>query len=344
MEIKADYVHVPDGTGDNGPGAVEFTVQVAVSGPVRLRLEIQATDTNKDSAYIWFDDQPKYTWHAGRHAHWQYLAVDHDFILDVGRHTLHIGNRDDGFKLRALRILGPYGSGSGRGSEDTIFHGGVRRKVIYTGQERKDHNKGTITVTPNRPYMAKYEVLRSDLGDSDEKVKEVTLDGQNIGGCQPPGGDYLCDFWQCPSPLNDRVITSGSGTIAVDMVYQGQSYDCDCRKDATPANWKCKKQGSNSNYPTKVSAAGRFTLSPLGKSTHTTLQLCCLNTTYLSLIVTRMVPCCMPILVLRMVPATIICMHWSDLSLYSLTDWLLSVVSDGRCLLYRRAKPKSEDP
>ena len=72
----------------------------------------------------------------------------------------------------------------------------------------------TINVQPNTQYSIAWQVLRSDLEQSIEKVVDVKLDGKSVGGCNPPGSDYACDFYDCTGS-STQYITSTTGVINV---------------------------------------------------------------------------------------------------------------------------------
>ena len=48
---------------------------------------------------------------------------------------------------------------------------------------------GTISVIPGTTYQLTVEILRNDLGSASERVTAIRIDGVDIGGCNPDGGD-----------------------------------------------------------------------------------------------------------------------------------------------------------
>ena len=75
-------------------------------------------------------------------------------------------------------------------------------------------------------------MLRSDLGGSNEKVNSVILNGTSIGGCNPPGKDDDCDFYDCTDSFIRKVKADENGKINVKADYQGHSADCYCDQKA----------------------------------------------------------------------------------------------------------------
>jgi len=130
-------------------------------------------------------------------------------------------------------------------------------KVIYTtnAEGTLRDNRGNITVQPGVRYTVSVEILRNDLGSSGERVQDITLDGSSIGGCNPDGGDYDCTFYNCPMP--SATVMSQTGNVEVNMVFHGQSWDCDCDEQT----WICSSENSVGGR-TPVTAVGRFVLTP----------------------------------------------------------------------------------
>ena len=102
------------------------------------------------------------------------------------------------------------------------------------------------------------EVLRNDLGHAHEKVVDVTLDGQSIGGCNPNGGDYDCTFFPCSHITHSFTPTTEKVALRIDV--QGHSWDCDCDMKAHP--WKCSRENSISGR-TAMTAVARYTFDPV---------------------------------------------------------------------------------
>ena len=117
----------------------------------------------------------------------------------------------------------------------------------------------TINVQPNTKYSIAWQVLRSDLASSSENVVDVQLDSLSVGGCNPPGEDYACDFYDCTGS-STQYITSATGVINVAATFTGHSKDCDC--DRSDLDGKCAREDTVNSYtPTK--AALKFILTAM---------------------------------------------------------------------------------
>ena len=116
-----------------------------------------------------------------------------------------------------------------------------------------------VHVFSNIKYLIKLEVLRSDLGSSDEKVSDIIFDETRLGECNPPGSDYACDFFDCTSSLTSNEIVSEKGFVDVELKYVGHSHDCDC----DTATWECSQENTITGR-TPMVAAARITLTPKG--------------------------------------------------------------------------------
>jgi hypothetical protein len=133
----------------------------------------------------------------------------------------------------------------------------VIEQVVYSsGSEAKESNTGTVIVSPGVLYKVQMEVLRNDLSSADEKVADVKLDGSSIGGCNPDGADYDCNFFKCPQSAPTYHLAKSS-MMNVDMTFVGHSKDCDC----DTSTWQCSKEDTVEGR-TPVTAVGRFTLTP----------------------------------------------------------------------------------
>lgn len=130
MVLRADsqsvdhrpWIEVPDGPGNDAPeggsGAATFSFSVPHAGRYVLWGEVEAPHSNDNSFYVSMNGGEEYTWHTpapGRTtSDWQWAAVSdgagEDFVnpvifsLEAGTHTLRIRNREDGTRLRRLRI------------------------------------------------------------------------------------------------------------------------------------------------------------------------------------------------------------------------------------------------
>jgi beta-lactamase regulating signal transducer with metallopeptidase domain len=116
------WVGVPDGPGNDapegGPGAATWTVSVPEAGDYVLWGEVQAPVENDNSFYVSVDGGEETAWHTpapGKTTDaWTWDPVsrlDADahtdpvvFSLSAGRHRIRVRNREDGTRLRRLRI------------------------------------------------------------------------------------------------------------------------------------------------------------------------------------------------------------------------------------------------
>jgi hypothetical protein len=107
MVINGDYIEVPDGEGNEGTGRVHFMVKATAATTVSLSCEIKTPTGADDSFYVWFDDNfdDKYQWDTGQISSFTWKTVSKSFALSAGDHILHIGNREDGAKLRKVKII-----------------------------------------------------------------------------------------------------------------------------------------------------------------------------------------------------------------------------------------------
>jgi hypothetical protein len=88
--------------------------------------------------------------------------------------------------------------------------------VIHTGATVVTDNTGTLSLVAGTQYSLTFEILRNDLGQSSEKVTDVLVAGNSIGGeCNPDGGDQDCTFYQCP--YAPYVFTASSSSVNVNM-------------------------------------------------------------------------------------------------------------------------------
>ena len=135
-------------------------------------------------------------------------------------------------------------------------------KMIY--KEGTDVGNSIYTarvhIFPNVKYRIKVEVLRNDLGSSGEKVRDIIFNGQSVGECNPPGGDYDCDFYDCTSKLTASEIVFSKGLVDIELKYVGHSRDCDCDK----STWECSQENTVTGR-TPMVAAARVTLTRTGK-------------------------------------------------------------------------------
>ena len=131
---------------------------------------------------------------------------------------------------------------------------------------------GQINVVPGELYLVKVEILRNDLGSASERVTAIRVDGVDIGGCNPDGGDYDCTFFDCGSQLNlqNQLITANEeGVMRFEIDVVGHSYDCDCDmqysfvENVRTGTWSCSMENTVAGR-TQMTAVARFTLVPGG--------------------------------------------------------------------------------
>ena len=139
-------------------------------------------------------------------------------------------------------------------------------KVIYkagkNSQTQAQRNaeiiKGTISVCKGVEYSVKAEALRGDMASASEYLASITLDGAKVlpkAGCNPPGNDYDCDFWNCPV-VSGASVVSQTGSIAVGFDVKETSWDCDCDTNTFECSPENKVAGR-----TAIEAAVRITLT-----------------------------------------------------------------------------------
>ena len=131
--------------------------------------------------------------------------------------------------------------------------------------EKRTTYTDTIQIVPRQKYWMKFEVLRNDMNDAEEKVSRIEINGQDFGECDPPGPDYDCTFFNCAPEIVKNQIVSEDGKLQVKITFQGHSHDCDCDK----STWKCEPEANDplqrdpKLFP--IVAAARITLTPMGK-------------------------------------------------------------------------------
>ena len=111
----------------------------------------------------------------------------------------------------------------------------------------------------DRVYSVKWEVLRSDLGQEPEKLKWLKLNGKSFGECNPPGGDYDCDFYPC-NDGTDTITPDVNGRIRLEAEYIGHSSDCKCDQNNLNGNCKDERISVPDDWVPTV-AAIKFTLT-----------------------------------------------------------------------------------
>ena len=152
--------------------------------------------------------------------------------------------------------------------------------MVYTdGTTAQDVQTGTATVVPGATYTIKTEILRNDLGSADERVTSILVDGVELGGCNPDGGDYDCTFFDCSSTAETHTITPTSNELHFELHYVGHSWDCDC--DTTTwesGDTSCSSELDAVSGRSAMTAVARFTLTRqllLPTAAVAQMQVCC---------------------------------------------------------------------
>merc|ERR1740130_2360782 len=100
------YIVVPNGNGNFGDGRADFNIIADTDTTVTIEAEIETPTGQADSFFVWFDeDDEPYAWHTGISTSFVWKEISISFTLSRGNHMLHIGIREYGVKLRALRII-----------------------------------------------------------------------------------------------------------------------------------------------------------------------------------------------------------------------------------------------
>ena len=146
---------------------------------------------------------------------------------------------------------------------------GVASTVVYssgtsaiTGSPGSPSASGSIAVTPGTLYKVTMEALRNDLGSASERVTAVRVNGADIGGCNPDGGDYDCTFFDCEVQMGAYYFTPSAATVSLEVDITGHSWDCDC--DTT--TWECSRENTVAGR-TPMNAVARFTFEPVAAGT-----------------------------------------------------------------------------
>jgi len=120
-----------------------------------------------------------------------------------------------------------------------------------------------LKVEPNTEYTFTYDVLLDDLGQSEEYVVEVDVNGIRYGEGDKDcggGGDYWCSFHSCGK--TGTATSDENGNIYVKAKYKGNSHDCDCDKSVVEGHCVKEDTGSDSTrHYVMVKAALRFRLT-----------------------------------------------------------------------------------
>jgi hypothetical protein len=121
-----DYVELPEGScngacGDEGQLA--FDIQCNSATTVGFQAEIIAPNGGADSFYIRVDAQGKQTWHTGQKRSWGWSSTSPNFDVAQGSHTVSLLEREDGIKLKSLKIT--------VGAQSCDFTGDIKTKCCH---------------------------------------------------------------------------------------------------------------------------------------------------------------------------------------------------------------------
>ena len=119
---------------------------------------------------------------------------------------------------------------------------------------------GPIQVSPRENYLLSLEVLTAGLSGA-KGIKQILINKDYKGVCKHL--KYLdtdCTFRQCNEKLENRFISSQTGSLMVVLRYDASvNHKCDC----TNENSNCRNVDELSKLK-KVAAAVRITLNPIG--------------------------------------------------------------------------------
>lgn len=103
------YVWVPNGTGNDGPGYVELSFSVPAAGDYYLWGKVIAPNGTDNSFYVAMDGGANYTWSiSGEPTSWTWDKIN-TYALNAGTHTVRVKQREDGTKLDQLWITNEVG-------------------------------------------------------------------------------------------------------------------------------------------------------------------------------------------------------------------------------------------
>ena len=203
------HVLVPEDSGSNGPGAVEFAVRIGIDGPVTVELNVLTPHSLSDSIYMWFDssrpDEP-YRHHLPVQTSFGWVTVNHEFVLNAGKHTLHIGNREAGVKIREVRIVAAdpgtkYKCDDGQGQEGRYIKQ-IRANSKPTCAAQCDTKTGCIG----------FDFSTKSIGDScrlySENTPRDTKGGDNRKYCYRMDSEYR--FFKSLEVVNQHEAVANS--------------------------------------------------------------------------------------------------------------------------------------
>ena len=154
FEVVGDHIKVHDNThdcfdwkaSDVKCGKASYRILAASSTTLSFSAEIMAPSNGDDSFWVWLDDAAPWAWRTPEHKTFKWARIekqkDTKFSKRVvaGLHTLHIGNREDGSQLRALRI----------DSGDASFVVGKASVCVVRAQLGVNHALHTCTIVSGR--------------------------------------------------------------------------------------------------------------------------------------------------------------------------------------------------
>jgi len=117
-----NYVELPEGGGVHG-SALDFTMHCAKQSDLTFEAEVIAPNGNADSFFISLGSTGV-RWDTGLSQTWTWSAVSPSVAVPAGSHKLRLWGREDGIKIRNLRLVndqGCYFSGQTQTLKDTVL-------------------------------------------------------------------------------------------------------------------------------------------------------------------------------------------------------------------------------
>ena len=103
MQVVENHIEVPNGS--EADGSASFAWRASTDTTVAFEFDVLAPSDNDDSFFISIDDGSPVTWNIAVSASWQWVSGPATYTVAAGDHTLHIARREDGAKLRTLRVV-----------------------------------------------------------------------------------------------------------------------------------------------------------------------------------------------------------------------------------------------
>ena len=102
MQVVDNHIEVPNGS--DVDGSASFAWRASTDTTVAFEFDVLAPSGNDDSFYISIDNGSPAEWTIAVSASWQWVSGPVAYTVAAGDHTLHIARREDGAKLRTLRV------------------------------------------------------------------------------------------------------------------------------------------------------------------------------------------------------------------------------------------------